>query len=99
MQGSKRATFVGEETGGAYNGPIAGQMPNEKIPNSGLKLNVGLIGCIPYYQTEKEGRGIFPDVEIIPTLQDRINDVDPEINWVLNDIKKNSTGTASVDIK
>ena len=99
LQGSKRATFVGEETGGAYNGTIAGQMPNEKIPNSGLKLHVGLIGCIPYYQTEKEGRGIFPDVEIIPTLQDRINDVDPEMNWVLNDIKKNSTGTASVDIK
>ena len=94
LQGSKRATFVGEETGGAFNGTVAGQMPLEKIPNSDLKLRVGLIGCIPFYQTEKEGRGIFPDKEIIPTLQDRIDGIDPEMNWVLDDIK--NTGTDSV---
>ena len=96
LHGSKRATFVGEETGGAYNGTVAGLMPLEKIPNSDLKLRVGLLACIPYYQTEKEGRGIFPDKEIIPTLQDRIDGVDPELNWVLDDIKKiNNNETAT----
>ena len=34
-----------------------------------------------------EGRGIFPDVEIKSSLSDRINKVDPELNWVLEDIK------------
>jgi Peptidase family S41 len=88
LKGSKRAFFVGEETGGAQNGTVAGQMPIIKIPNSNLNLKLGLSTCLPHYKTEKEGRGIFPDKEIIPTLQDRINDVDPEMNWVLDNIKK-----------
>lgn len=29
----------------------------------------------------------MPDVEIIPTLNDRINQIDPELNWLLEDIK------------
>ncbi len=88
LQGSKRATFVGEETGGAYNGTVAGQMPTQKLPNSEMNLKLGIIGCIPFHKTEKEGRGIFPDKEILPTLQDRIDGIDPEMNWVLEDLKK-----------
>ena len=88
LQGSKRATFVGEETGGAYNGTVAGQMPLVKIPNSKIKVRIGLVGCIPFYNDQKEGRGVFPDQEIIPTLQDRIDEKDPEIDWVLNDLKR-----------
>ena len=87
LKGSKRATFVGEETGGAYNGTVAGQMPNIKLPNSGLLLRVGLMTCTPFYQTEMQGRGIFPDVEIVPTISDRINNVDPEMQWVLKEVE------------
>jgi hypothetical protein len=29
----------------------------------------------------------FPDKEIIPTIEDRIKENDPELDWVLNDIK------------
>ncbi len=88
LNGSKRAYFVGEETGGAFNGTVAGMMPLEKIKNSNLKLRLGLISCIPFHKTEKEGRGIFPDKEIIPTLQDRIDGKDPEMDWVLSEIRK-----------
>lgn len=88
LQGSKRATFVGEETGGAYNGTVAGQMPTQKLPNSEMNLILGILGCIPYHKTENEGRGIFPDKQILPTLQDRIDGNDPEMNWVLEDLKK-----------
>ncbi len=88
LKGSKRATFVGQETGGAYNGTVAGQMPIYELPNSKVKIKLGLIACIPHYKTQIEGRGIFPDKEIIPTLQDRINNNDPEMNCILEDIKK-----------
>ena len=88
LKGSKRAFFVGEETGGAFNGTVAGQMPLVKTPNTGLNVRVGLIVCKPYYQTEVEGRGIFPDKEILPTIQDRISGNDPEMRWVLDDIAK-----------
>ena len=87
LKGSKRATFVGEETGGAYNGTVAGFMPLVKLPNSELKIRIGLMLIAPHYKTEINGRGIFPDVPIIPTLQDRIKGNDPEMNWILNDVK------------
>lgn len=91
LQGSKRATFVGEETGGTFNGTVAGRMPMIKLPNSKLNIRVGLMLVAPHYKTDIEGRGVFPDVEIVPTLEDRLKDVDPEMNWVLEDIKKNES--------
>ncbi|MGH2665991.1 S41 family peptidase [Flavobacterium sp.] len=88
LKGSKRAYFVGEETGGAYNGSVAGFMPLVTLPKSKVKARIGLMAVRPYYQSNVEGRGIFPDREIIPTLEDRINSVDPEMDWILKDIKK-----------
>jgi hypothetical protein len=87
LKGSKRATFVGEETGGAYNGTVAGFMPLVKLPHSKLKIRIGLMLIAPHYKTEINGRGIFPDIPIIPTLQDRINGNDPEMDWILNNSK------------
>ena len=92
LKGSKRAFFVGEETGGGYNGTVAGRMPMIQLPNSKIKINLGLLFIAPYHQTTIEGHGIFPDKEIIPTLEDRINENDPELNWVLENIKTNHTG-------
>ena len=91
LKGSKRATFVGEETGGAYNGTVAGLMPTIELPNSDLKITLGLLVVAPHYKTELEGRGIFPDKEIIPTLEDHINGRDPEMNCIVEDISKNKT--------
>ena len=87
LKGSKRATFVGEETGGAYNGTVAGMMPIIELPNSKNKIRIGLMSIITHYKTRTEGRGIIPDKEIIPTLEDRIKENDPEMNWILEDIK------------
>ncbi|AIJ37897.1 S41 family peptidase [Flavobacterium psychrophilum] len=89
LKGAKRALFVGEETGGAYNGTVAGRMPVLKMPHSKLNVRMGLMACVPIYKTQVEGRGIFPDKEIIPTLDDRINNTDPEMNWILQDINTN----------
>jgi C-terminal processing protease CtpA/Prc len=90
LKGSKRATFVGEETGGAYNGSVAGIMPTIKLPHSEIKVMVGLMVVAPFYKTTLEGHGIFPDKEIIPTISDYLNGKDPELNWIIEDIKKSS---------
>jgi C-terminal processing protease CtpA/Prc len=88
LKGSKRAIFVGEETGGAYNGTVAGQMPIVELPNSRVKIRIGLMKIAASYKTNEEGHGIRPDIEIIPTLEDKINGNDPEMNWILLNIKK-----------
>ncbi len=90
LKGSNRAYFVGEETGGAYNGTVAGRMPLVKLPNSKLRIRIGLMFIAPHHKSDIEGRGIFPDKEIIPTLDDVINGRDPEMDWVLEDIKANN---------
>ena len=83
-----RATFVGQETGGAFNGCVAGQIPILNLPNSRLKLRMGLYPVIPNAHTETIGRGIFPDQKINTTIEDFIAGKDNELNWVLKDIKK-----------
>lgn len=83
LKGSKRATFVGEETGGDYNGTVAGFMPIIELPHSKLNVRIGIMNFAPFYQTPVYGRGIFPDVTITPTLEDLIQGNDPELNWIL----------------
>jgi C-terminal processing protease CtpA/Prc len=88
LKGSKRATFVGEETGGDYNGTVAGFMPIIKLPNSKLKIRMGIMNIAPYYQTEIFGHGIYPDVPVSPSLEDQIQGEDTELNWITNSLKK-----------
>ena len=75
--------FVGEETGGAYNGTVAGIMPIVRLPHSKISVRLGLMHVQPVAQTDKEGRGIFPDTEIIPTTEDRVKARDPEMEYVV----------------
>jgi hypothetical protein len=88
LKGSKRATFVGEETGGAFNGTVAGRMPLFELPHSKLDVRIGLFCMRPEYQAEQEGRGIIPDVAITPTLDDVLKGNDPELNWVIDRVKQ-----------
>ena len=87
LKGYRLATFVGEETGGDFNGTCAGQKPIFRLPNSKLNVIFGIMYLKTNCSVETFGRGIMPDVEIIPTLEDRINQRDPELEWILNDIK------------
>jgi hypothetical protein len=58
-----------------------------RTTHSELKIRIGLMMMAPHHKTEIKGRGIFPDKEIIPTLEDRLKGNDPELSWILKDIK------------
>ena len=88
LQQIKRAIFVGQETGGGYNGCVAGSIPILNMPNSKLKLRMGLYPVRPNAHTETVGRGIFPDYEIKTTIEDVIAGKDKELDGVLSSIKK-----------
>ena len=87
LRGANRAVFIGVETGGADNGCVAGIMPLRTLPKSKLSIKFGLLVLQTPYKSKVDGRGIFPDVEIQPTLTDRITNNDPELKWILNDIQ------------
>jgi C-terminal processing protease CtpA/Prc len=88
LKGSKRALFIGQETGGANNGCVAGIMPYFTLPKSKLQVKFGLLLCQTPYISEVDGRGVFPEIEITPTLENRKNGKDPEIEWILNNINR-----------
>ncbi len=86
LKATNRAIFVGEETGGGYNGSVAGQYKTINLPNSKVRIRFGLMHIQSPYEEETLGRGIRPDKSIEPTISDRMNNVDPELNWILDDI-------------
>lgn len=85
----ENVVFVGEETGGDFNGTVAGFMPIKKLPNSKLPWRLGLMDIRPINQTNTKGHGIYPDITLIPTVQDKLKNIDVELNWIINDIEKN----------
>ncbi|WP_010182581.1 S41 family peptidase [Aquimarina agarilytica] len=86
LHATNSAVFVGEETGGGYNGTVAGLYKNVLLPNSKIRFNFGLMQIEAPYKNEKIGHGIVPDIKITPTKEDRTNNVDPELTWVLKHI-------------
>ena len=88
LKATKRAVFVGEETGGAYNGTVAGIYKIYELPNSKLKIRMGLMHVDTPYKQTPDGYGVKPDVVVTPSLEDLILKKDTELQWILNDIKE-----------
>jgi len=85
LKSNTNTIFVGEETGGGFNGTVAGIMPIVELPNSKLPMRIGLMNVKPTQQSTVYGRGIFPDKEIVPTIEDKISGKDIELEWILNE--------------
>lgn len=87
LHGNKRALFIGEETGGAYNGTVAGQFKIITLPHSKLAFQLGLMQLETPQRQEPDGFGIKPDIIVSPTVADFLADRDTELHYVLDMIK------------
>ena len=80
----KRATFIGEETGGGYYGNNSGTFVIVTLPNS--RLNVG-IPMLAYYTAVSgypyRDRGVVPDHEVKPTVNDMLSARDVVLEYTL----------------
>ncbi|MCW3162525.1 S41 family peptidase [Chryseobacterium oryctis] len=88
LKNDKRVTLVGEETGGANDGTVAGFYSYQKLPNSKIKLPIGLLLVQPNITFTNTKRGVIPDVTITEGIQDIIDKKDPQLDWVKNEIAK-----------
>ena len=86
LKNDLRAIIVGEETGGANDGTVAGRYSTTKLPNSKLRLPIGLMLIQPNIEFTNTKKGVTPDIEIIPNLQDRLNKKDVQLEWIKQDI-------------
>ncbi|MVM33460.1 hypothetical protein GO755_25715 [Spirosoma sp. HMF4905] len=82
LKSNQRAVFVGEETGGAMEGPTARSFTKLTLPNTHISIGVPLTKTVNAV-TYTKGRGVIPDYWIEPTIDDLLHGVDTELNFAL----------------
>lgn len=88
LKNDKRAILVGEETGGANDGTVAGFYSHQTLPNSKIDLPIGLVFVQPDITPTHTKKGVTPDIQVKETMDDIIHKKDPQLNWILKEIEK-----------
>ncbi len=88
LKNDKRATLVGEETGGANDGTVAGFYSYQKLPNSEIRFPIGLLLVQPDISFSDSKKGVVPDVVVHESMQDIIDRKDPQLDWIRNEISR-----------
>ena len=79
-QRSGRAKLVGQTTGGNQNGINGGAFFFLKLPNSGIEIDLPLIGYFPLMP--RPDRGIDPDIPVRPSVDAIVRGADAEMEVV-----------------
>jgi len=85
----KKAAFIGEETGGAYYGNNSGDFINLTLPNTHIRIKIPIrssVMAVSNYPFTK--RGVIPDFELKPTIEDILNGIDKELDFAIDLIKQ-----------
>ncbi len=88
IDNANRALIVGEETGGGRFGNTSGVSKSLVLPNSEIRINLPMWKYTTSLDEKvDDGRGVIPDVEIIPTIQQQLSGEDIPLNYCLDAIK------------
>jgi C-terminal processing protease CtpA/Prc len=88
---TRDATFIGEESGGTYEGPTGGGNIVIQLPNSKIMVRVSPNIQTGYmYQKHPEGRGVLPTHPVNYTIKDVVEKRDLELEQAKNLIAKNT---------
>jgi hypothetical protein len=79
IKGQKNVTVIGEETGGGAIGNTAVNIPDLKLPNTGVRVRLPLYRLVASSNIPHDGRGILPDIPVPPTSIHLRNRLDPKM--------------------
>ncbi|GGG58545.1 S41 family peptidase [Epilithonimonas arachidiradicis] len=86
---NKKAIFIGQETGGGYQGNNSGMMPESAVQPFGFTLSVPLQKYVNAVDPNKNfGHGTIPDHEIATTFENWINKQDVELDYTIQLINR-----------
>lgn len=91
----ENVTIVGEETGGAAYGNTAWLIPEVKLPETKLRFRLPLFRLVIDKNIPKNGRGILPDVEVLPTTNAIKNGIDYKMERALELIRQRNLEKAA----
>lgn len=95
LKNDKRVILVGEETGGANDGTVAGFYSYQTLPNSKIDLPIGLALVQPNITFTNTQKGVIPDVEIKQNIEDILEQRDVQLDWVKKEIIKEKENASS----
>jgi Peptidase family S41 len=89
IKNTTKAVFIGEESGGLYEGPTGGQTIPIILPNSKIMIRISPnINLGFMYQKHSFGRGVLPDYPINYTITDILDNKDLEFEQAKTIIAK-----------
>jgi hypothetical protein len=80
------ATLIGEETMGGYYGHTGHNAVSYQLPGSHIPFTISVVDLKQYVNPKKEmafGSGILPDIRIVPSQADFINNMDTVLQYTL----------------
>lgn len=81
---NKRGDFVGEETGGTYEGNTSGVQADLMLPNTKMEVSFGTVKYkMSVNNGTARGRGIIPKYKFQPTIQDLIHKKDTGLAYAI----------------
>ncbi len=85
FRANRRGLLIGEESGAGRTGNTSGISIGLKLPNSEIAVFIPMVG---YYMAGDPGphpeRGLLPDHEVIPTVEDILEGRDPVLEFALD---------------
>ena len=85
-------TIVGEETGGGAYGNSAWLIPDATLPETGVRFRLPLFRLVIDKTIPKNGRGVQPEVESLPTVEAIRRNADYKLEKAMELIKKDKAG-------
>ncbi|MEO0340242.1 MAG: S41 family peptidase, partial [Bacteroidota bacterium] len=86
---TNRGVFIGEETGGAYEGNVSSFNETIKLPNSKIKIAIPIVHFQIDVEPTLRGRGILPDYPVSQTQNDYMNQRNAKLEYALELIMNN----------
>ena len=78
---TERGVFIGEETGGAYEGNVSGYSRTIKLPNTKIKIDIPTVHFQINVQPKIRGRGILPDYQVSQSWEDYLNGINSKLEF------------------
>lgn len=82
-----RATFIGEETGGTYEGNVSGYSRTVKLPNTKISVRIPIVHYQINVSPKVRGRGIMPDHTVPQAWTDYMTENNTKLNFTLELIR------------
>jgi len=90
LDNTNRAYIVGKETGGGRFGNTSGASKTLTLPNSQIRFNIPLWKYTTALRDKVDtGRGVVPNAQISPSIQELLSGVDVQLNYCIDLIASN----------